>query len=38
MIIVLLVGWWTVKTTYRVTKWTVKKLLKKRGNTTVSTQ
>lgn len=28
MIIVLLVGWITVKTTYKVTKWTCKKLLK----------
>lgn len=38
MIIVLLVGWWTVKTTFGITKWTVKKLLKKRGDTTVSTK
>jgi hypothetical protein len=35
MIIVLLVGWWAVKTTVRITKWTYKKLLKNRADTTV---
>ena len=38
MIIILLIGWWAVKTTVGITKWTCKKLLKNRADTNVRIQ